>query len=79
LVPTDVNTRRVGRALHLADELLERLHLDMRISVPVALMRANGEARVTPMRWRDIERAKRANPDLAIRVRARGHEYWYEK
>jgi hypothetical protein len=74
-VPTDVNTRRKGRALHLAEELLERLHLDMPTSVRAALMRASGEARVTPMRWQDVERA---DPDLAIRVRAKAHEYGYE-
>jgi hypothetical protein len=75
-VPTDVNTRREGRALHLAEELLERLHLDMPTSVRAALMRASGEAGVTPIRWQDIERA---DPDLAIRVRAKAHEYGYER
>jgi hypothetical protein len=74
-VPTDVSTRR-GRALHLAEELLKRLHLDMPTSVHAALMRPSGEARVTPMRWRDIERA---DPDLAIRVRVKAHECGYER
>jgi hypothetical protein len=39
-------------------------------------MRPSGEARVKPMRWRDIERA---DPDLAIRVRAKAREYVYER
>jgi hypothetical protein len=39
-------------------------------------MRASGEARVTPMGWRDIERD---DPDLSIRVRAKAHESGYER
>jgi hypothetical protein len=52
------------------------LHLDTPTSVRAALMRASEEARVTPMRRRDIERA---DPDLAIRVRAKAREYVYER
>jgi hypothetical protein len=74
-VPTDVNTRRQGRTLHLAEELVERLHLDMPRSVRAALMRISGEALVTPAGWQDIERA---DPDLAIRVWEKARQYGYE-
>jgi hypothetical protein len=73
-VPTDVNTRRRGRALHLAEELLERLRLDMAPSVRASLTRTRPEERVPPIRWADIEHA---DPKLAARLYEKAHEYGY--
>lgn len=73
-VPTDVNTRRRGRALHVAEELLERLHRDMPRSVRGALASTNGRQPLPPTRWSDIERV---DPALAVRLREKAREYGY--
>ena len=72
-VPTDVNTRRRGRALHLADELAERLHVDL----PARLRdRLAAKARpALPLTWDELEAADVA---LADRVRERALDYGYE-
>jgi hypothetical protein len=73
-VPTDVNTRRRGRALHLGEELLERLHFDMPSSLRGALSNSTGRQRISAMGWSDIERA---DEELADRVREKAREYGY--
>jgi hypothetical protein len=73
-VPTDVNTRRRGRSLHLAEELLERLRRDMPASVRGTLGLVGGRQRVPPVRWDDIERGDEA---LAARLREKAREYGY--
>ena len=72
-VPADVNTRRRGRVLHLADELAERLHVDL----PRGLrdrVAATGPAR-PPLTWDELEATDAV---LADRVRERALAYGYE-
>jgi hypothetical protein len=71
-VATDVNTRRRGRALHLAEELLERMRLDMPEYLRHWLARPTSA--VQPVSWLDLERA---DAGLAAQVREKALEYGY--
>jgi hypothetical protein len=72
VVPTDVNTRRRGRSLHLADELAERL----RVGVPARLRGRLGRAAAPPpLTWEELEAA---DAELAARIRERALAYGYE-
>jgi hypothetical protein len=71
-VPTDVNTRRRGRPLHLADEAAERLRLDLPGWLRAGLGRVATEPALT---WDDLAAA---DERLAAQVRERALSYGYE-
>jgi hypothetical protein len=73
-VPGDVNTRRRGRPLHLADELAERLRLDLPGRLRERLARETSAA-PPPLTWDELAAA---DPRLAERVRERALAYGYE-
>jgi len=72
-VPADVNTRRRGRALHLADELAERLHVDVPRRLRDRL--ATTSRPEPPLTWDELEATDAL---LADRVRERALAYGYE-
>jgi hypothetical protein len=74
-VPTDVNTRRNGRAFHLAEEAVERLRLE---PVPWLRARLAHDRPVDahpPVRWRDI---RALDPVLCDDMLAMARGYGYE-
>jgi hypothetical protein len=71
-VPTDVNTRRRGRPLHLADELAERLRLDLPTAIRERLARPLAGAQ--PLTWNELAAADAA---LADRVREQALAFGY--
>jgi hypothetical protein len=72
-VPADVNTRRRGRPLHLADELAERFRLDLPAWLRDALARPTAVA--PSLTWDELEAA---DAELAGRIRERAIGYGYE-
>ena len=73
-VPVDINTRLYGRRLHIAEELFERLGLDMPRGLR-ARMRTSGTDGATPvLRYDDLESL---DPALCARIRDKALAYGY--
>jgi hypothetical protein len=74
-VPTDVNTRRNGRAFHLAEEALERLHIDQVPRLRAWLARPRAPQASPPVGWADI---RALDASLCDRMQEMARSYGYE-
>jgi hypothetical protein len=73
-VPTDVNTRRNGRLFHLAEEALERLHVEPMPRLRAWLARPATGKPLPQIDWDDI---RALDPSLCDRVQSLARRYGY--
>lgn len=73
-VPRDVNTRMHGRLFHRAEELFERLRLDMPGRLRTGLRQPDVSGHIVRLSWDDLEAL---DTELAVRIRAKAATYGY--
>ncbi|MFC1579021.1 hypothetical protein ACFL3Y_01380 [Pseudomonadota bacterium] len=74
-VPTDVNTRRNGRIVHVYDELLERLSLKNATLFRNTLKKRACDDERSALTWESLDLL---DSKLCIKIRAKATEYGYK-